>query len=535
MTTSLTGRTGPPRGRDGLAPLVRAEWTKFRTVRGWVIGLAVAAIVMVLLGLVVSAGSQFGCGGLPGCPPAHPLGPGGEAVTDTFYFVHQPLAANGSLTVRVTSLTGVIFGNEGAAPGQGHPAGGPPPEASRRGSEPWAKAGLMVKASTSPGSAYAAILVTPGHGVRFQYDYTGDTAGLPGAVSAASPRWLRLTRAGSLVTGYDSADGRRWLEVGSATLGPLPATAQAGLFAASPAADQVFGQHIGGSSARIGPTVATAGFDHLSLADGQAGQTWRGDQVGGTVASGYPVADGGFRQSGGAFTVSGSGDIAADGLSASGDGQGMEQTLMGSFAGLIAVIVVAVMFITAEYRRGLIRVTLAASPRRGRVLAAKAVVIAAVAFAAGLAAAVVAVPLGEHLMRAAGMYVYPVTTLTLVRVAAGTAALLAVAAVFALAVGTILRRSAVAVTVVVASIVIPYILAVGMVLPVGVANWLLRVTPAAAFAIQQSIPQYSQAASVCTPSNGCFPLAPWTGFAVLCGYTALALGLALLLLRRADA
>jgi ABC-type transport system involved in multi-copper enzyme maturation permease subunit len=535
MTTSLTGRTGPPRGRDGLAPLVRAEWTKFRTVRGWVIGLVVAAIVMVLLGLVVSAGSQFGCGGLPGCPPAHPLGPGGEAVTDTFYFVHQPLAANGSLTVRVTSLTGVIFGNEGAAPGQGHPAGGPPPEASRRGSEPWAKAGLMVKASTSPGSAYAAILVTPGHGVRFQYDYTGDTAGLPGAVSAASPRWLRLTRAGSLVTGYDSADGRRWLEVGSATLGPLPATAQAGLFAASPAADQVFGQHIGGSSARIGPTVATAGFDHLSLAGGQAGQTWRGDQVGGTVASGYPVADGGFRQSGGAFTVSGSGDIAADGLSASGDGQGMEQTLMGSFAGLIAVIVVAVMFITAEYRRGLIRVTLAASPRRGRVLAAKAVVIAAVAFAAGLAAAVVAVPLGEHLMRAAGMYVYPVTTLTLVRVAAGTAALLAIAAVFALAVGTILRRSAVAVTVVVASIVIPYILAVGMVLPVGVANWLLRVTPAAAFAIQQSIPQYSQAASVCTPSNGCFPLAPWTGFAVLCGYTALALGLALLLLRRADA
>ena len=47
------------------------------------------------------------------------------------------------------------------------------------------------------------------------------------------------------------------------------------------------------------------------------------------------------------------------------------------FAGLIAVVVVAAMFITAEYRRGLIRITLAASPRRGRVLAAKAVVIGA--------------------------------------------------------------------------------------------------------------------------------------------------------------
>jgi hypothetical protein len=37
-----------------------------------------------------------------------PVGPGGEAVTDSFYFVRQPLAGNGSITVRVTSLTGLI-------------------------------------------------------------------------------------------------------------------------------------------------------------------------------------------------------------------------------------------------------------------------------------------------------------------------------------------------------------------------------------------------------------------------------------------
>ena len=55
------------------------------------------------------------------------------------------------------------------------------------------------------------------------------------------------------------------------------------------------------------------------------------------------------------------------------------------------------MFITAEYRRGLIRTTLAASPRRGRVLAAKAVVLGAVTFVAGLVAAAVAVPLGERI------------------------------------------------------------------------------------------------------------------------------------------
>ena len=56
------------------------------------------------------------------------------------------------------------------------------------------------------------------------------------------------------------------------------------------------------------------------------------------------------------------------------------------FAGLIGVIAVAAIFITAEYRRGLIRLTLTARPQRTRVLAAKAVVIGAVTFAVGLPA-----------------------------------------------------------------------------------------------------------------------------------------------------
>ena len=72
-------------------------------------------------------------------------------------------------------------------------------------------------------------------------------------------------------------------------------------------------------------------------------------------------------------------------------------------------------------------------------------------------------------------------------------------------------------------------------LPAGVSAWLLRLTPAAAFAIQQSLPQYPQVTAAYTPSVGYFPLAPWAGFAVLCGYAALALGLASYLLRRRDA
>ena len=116
--------------------------------------------------------------------------------------------------------------------------------------------------------------------------------------------------------------------------------------------------------------------------------------------------------------------------------------LTGAVAGLIAVIVVATMFMTAEYRRGLIRTTLAASPSRGRVLAAKAIVIGAAAFVTGLAAA---------------------------------------------------------------------------------------------FAVQQSMPQYQQVQASYTPMGGFFPLAPWAGFAVLCGWAALALAAAACLLRRRDA
>jgi hypothetical protein len=73
------------------------------------------------------------------------------------------------------------------------------------------------------------------------------------------------------------------------------------------------------------------------------------------------------------------------------------------------------------------------------------------------------------------------------------------------------------------------------VLPAAPAQWLLRVTPAAAFAIQQSIPEYPQVSTLYTPANGYFPLAPGLGFGVLCAWTAAALALAVVLLRRRDA
>jgi hypothetical protein len=541
-------RSDQQTGRDDFVHLLRAEWTKFRSVRGWAIAM-IAAAVLTALAVVALAGIAANGKQNPSADPTNVTGPGGEAVTDNFYFVHQPLNGNGSITARVTSLTGSLL------PGQV-----PPGETSARGPQPWSKAGVIIKASTTSGSAYAAVMSTPDHGVRMQWNYTGDAAGLPGPVSTASPRWLRLTRSGDTITGYDSADGSHWTQIGTATLAGLPSTVQAGLFVASPqyvAAAQGFA----GNSWAPSDTQAAAVFDRVSLSGGQTGASWSttsvggpsvvygpegpGSSQGGPGSPGCPRGQvcigkhteppGGLARSGGTFRIRAYGGDIAPYVTVT-DPLGL--VLKGTVMGLIAVIALGALFMTAEYRRGLIRTTLAASPRRGRVLAAKAIVIGILTFAAALVGAAVAVPIAERKLHSGGWAssVYPVWSLTSghgLQMVVGTAGLLAVAAILALSAGAVLRRSAGAITAVVVLVIVPLILA--NILPQGPADWLLRLTPAAAFGVQQGTAQYSQVMHTCMPYNGCFPLAPWTGFAVSCAWAAAGLGLAIYLLRRRDA
>jgi ABC-type transport system involved in multi-copper enzyme maturation permease subunit len=528
MTTITPSRPTVRPGRTGFAHLLRAEWTKFRTVRGWVIAILIPMLVTAALGVFIASHSHVSpCSDGPNSPchyAAIPTGPGGEAVTDTFYFVHRPLTSDGSITVEVTSLTEVT--ENGVTP-QGAPA------RTRPTVVPWSKAGLIITAGTGQGSAYAAVLVTGSHGTRMQWNYTGDTAGLAGQVSAASPRWLRLTRAGDLITGYDSADDTSWTTIGTVTLHGLAPTVQAGLFASSPGSTQQTSQQVTSTSGTAVPTDATATFGRVTLHGGWPGTSWTGTPVHASPNSPYVTGhEAGYRQARGAFTVTGSGDIAPDVT----DGAPIDVLLAGLFIALVAVLVVGAQFMTAEYRRGLIRVTLAASPRRGRMLAAKAIILGAVTFAAGLAGSAVTVAIGIPLLRASGNPVYPVTALTEVRVVVGTAALIAVLAVFALAVGAILRHGAGAVTAAITAVILPYLLTAAIaVLPAGAADWVLRVTPAAGFAIRQVIPAYPQVAASYAPSGDYFPLAPWAGFTVTCAWAALALALAAYLLHRRDA
>jgi ABC-2 family transporter protein len=491
--------------------MIRAEWVKFRSVIGWVLALVLAAAAIA--GLSVASGGQGSCFG-NSC--AQLVGPGGEAVSDSFYFVRQPLTGNGSVTVRVTPLASQVP----------VPHGG-----TQRVTVPWAKAGIILKASLEGGSPYAAIMVTGSHGVRMQDDFTGDIAG-----PAMTAGWLRLVRSGDTITGYASANGTAWTPVGTVTLPRLPATIQGGLFVTSPQYTQA---SMGVASISGTESQSTATFDRVALTwpgTGSRGTAWAGTQMGGSSGGPAPGPATGYSRAGGAFTITGSGDIAPVTNGPSGIGATLSQALGGVFVALIILAVVGAMFITAEYRRGLIRVTLAACPNRGRVLAAKAVVIGLAAFAAGLAGTAVAVPVGQRELRSSGVYLPPLSGLTELRVIVGIAAALALCAVLACAIGTVVRRGAAAVAAVIGLIAAPYVLAVAIpVVPLSVADWLMRVTPAAAFAVEQTVVQYPQVAEIYAPAYGYFPLAPWAGFGVLCGWAVLALALAAIVLNRRDA
>ncbi len=489
--------------------LLHSEWTKFRTVRGWLVAVVVAGVALIGIGLLSAAGSRVVAAGPNGGPRRILTGPAGEAVQDDFTFRHRTLTGDGTLTAQVTGFSGV--GDD---------------------LTPWAKAGVLIKGGTRPGSTYAAVLLTGAHGVRMQHDFTGDRAG-----PSSGARWVRLVRSGQTITGYASADGAAWTRIAAVTLPQLPASAEAGVFVTSPEA-QTYEEHVGRGEGSSSSTTATATFTGVTLS-GAAGAAWRSDVVGadlatsrlppGAPAGDNPAADGGSADQ---FTLSGSGDVAPNLPDSPG---ALERTLVGTFAGLTVLVVLAVLMMTSEYRRGMIRTTFAASPHRVRVLAAKSLITGTVAFAGTLIAGAVAVPWARHFLIGNNVFMVRVSTATEIRMLLGTALLVAVAAVFALAMGALLRHGAGAVTIAVVLIVLPYLLATAGVLTSGPANWLLRLTPAAAFAIQQTIPLYHQIDGPHTPALGYFPLSPWSGLAVLGVWTAAAVALAAWSLRRRDA
>ncbi|MGH9212256.1 MAG: ABC transporter permease subunit [Acidimicrobiales bacterium] len=410
--------------------------------------------------------------------------------SDQFHFVHQPLTGAGSIVARVVA---------------------------QEESHEWAKAGVMVKERLEVGAPYAALMVTPEHGVRLQWGFEHDVAG---SEDGTAPRWLRLTRSGDVVTGYESSDGTSWEEVGEADLGDLPSTVEVGLFVTSPMSMEIERQY-GSSSVFEEPTLGTAAFDSVRVdpADGPTApaNAWRDYDTSQEPHVGEST------ESDGVFTLTGSGDV-AEVRRPFGDDL-VQMSLEGATVGVLAAAALGALFITAELKRGMIRTTLAASPRRGRVLAAKAIVLGGATFGAGLVASVVAFLISQQTFRRTsrtpGLPELSLADPTVLRAVVGTAVVFALVAVLSLAVATIVRHTALAIPLVVLPLLVPSIVSTG--LPLSVANWLTRLTPAAGFAVQQTIERYDTA------------IAPLVGLGVLASYAAVALGAATVLLHRRDA
>jgi uncharacterized repeat protein (TIGR01451 family) len=111
---------------------------------------------------------------------------------DDFRYLYQSLTGDGQIVARVSSL---------------------------QNTDAWAKGGVMVRDTLANGSANAFLAITPGNGVNFQWRQTAGAESMGSGPSAATaPFWLRLSRNGSLFSGYASADGVNWVLVGSDTI-----------------------------------------------------------------------------------------------------------------------------------------------------------------------------------------------------------------------------------------------------------------------------------------------------------------------------
>lgn len=95
--------------------------------------------------------------------------------------------------------------------------------------DPWAKAGVMIRESLTPNSAHASVFVTPANGVAFQYrGATGGASGNVNTTGLAAPYWVKIVRSGSTFTAYRSANGWSWTTIGSQSI-PMGSVAYIGL------------------------------------------------------------------------------------------------------------------------------------------------------------------------------------------------------------------------------------------------------------------------------------------------------------------
>lgn len=185
----------------------------------------------------------------------------------------------------------------------------------------------------------------------------------------------------------------------------------------------------------------------------------------------------------------------------------------------LAVGVLGVLVITAEYTTGMIRATLSAVPKRLPVLWAKTLVFAGVAFLLALPSVFIVFFAGQAIL--AGQHInISISHPGVVRALIGAALYLMVMGVFGLGLGAILRSTAGGISALAAIVfVLPPIIGL---FPTSFAN-----------SVDPYLPSNAGGA-LWTINPDPNTLAPWAGFAVFCGYAIASIVIAAVLMARRD-
>lgn len=190
--------------------------------------------------------------------------------------------------------------------------------------------------------------------------------------------------------------------------------------------------------------------------------------------------------------------------------------LAGVDLGQAVVAVLAVLAISEEYATGMIRVTLAATPRRIVLLAAKALPVAGVTLVAALLAIAGSLLAGRLLLPGAGIgpaHGYALVSLAhgaTLRAAAGAVLYLGLIALLSLGVATVVRDTAVSTGVVLGLLYLPPLFA-------------QLVTGAVHRRLEQIAPMSAGLAIESTRHLARLAISPWAGLGVLAAWAAGAL------------
>jgi ABC-type transport system involved in multi-copper enzyme maturation permease subunit len=195
-------------------------------------------------------------------------------------------------------------------------------------------------------------------------------------------------------------------------------------------------------------------------------------------------------------------------------------SLSGIFLAQLAIGVLGVLIITAEYSSGSIRSTFTAVPQRRAVLVAKAAVFAAVTAVVGVGASFAAFFVGQAILSGKGIGAQ-IGDPGALRAVVGAGLYLAVLGLLALGLGALIHHSAGAIAAVFGLVfVLPGIVAA---LP---SSWDKAISP--------YLPSNAGQAIIGT-SHGVASLSPWAGFGIFCAYATAALVAAAVMLQRRDA